>query len=242
VNPPDPNVDPLTETMRGFLFDHLHGAPGEEFHYTDAGYSLLGAVIQAVTGKVYADYMQGHWLEPLGMSHSTLAGEEVDPAAQATGYTTAADGTMAPAQGDCDARYAPACALWASCEEMAQVAQLMSARGEVDGVRLLQPETFESMWTSAVETGDLATLGEWYGPSFAEYGLGWDMGSKDGHPLVGHSGGGRGYNTRLLYAPDDDVAVIAASNHDSEGPMPLRDLASDLTTDVLYLLLGIEQE
>ncbi len=43
-------------------------APYEKFAYSNLGYSLLGNVIEAVTGSTWADYVQQQILDPLGMT------------------------------------------------------------------------------------------------------------------------------------------------------------------------------
>ena len=75
---------------------------------------------------------------------------------------------------------------------------------------LLQPESMEAMWTPLSSTGWM--LGPTYGPPFEHYGLGWFVGEKDGHRLVGHMGAGDGINAQILLAPDDGLAVIAMDN------------------------------
>lgn len=43
---------------------------GLEFEYSNSNYILLGLVIEAACGESYADYIQNHIFNPLGMSHS----------------------------------------------------------------------------------------------------------------------------------------------------------------------------
>ncbi len=45
-------------------------APGEKFLYNNSGYVLLGAIIEAVTGLGYADFLRQRIFEPLGMSRT----------------------------------------------------------------------------------------------------------------------------------------------------------------------------
>ena len=43
---------------------------GDTFEYSNSNYQLLGLIIEAVTGKAYADYVQNSILTPLRMNHS----------------------------------------------------------------------------------------------------------------------------------------------------------------------------
>ena len=61
-------------------------APGEHFSYSDTGYKLLGLVLEAVTGKEYAQLIKEKILEPLEMNDTFAAtANELRPR-MATGY------------------------------------------------------------------------------------------------------------------------------------------------------------
>jgi len=42
--------------------------PGKKFEYSNSGYLVLGAIIEAVTDQSYCDYIQGNIFEPSGMT------------------------------------------------------------------------------------------------------------------------------------------------------------------------------
>jgi CubicO group peptidase (beta-lactamase class C family)/tetratricopeptide (TPR) repeat protein len=50
----------------------LIAEPGTKYSYSSYGYVLLGAVIEAVSGQSYGEYMRMHIFEPLGMSATRL--------------------------------------------------------------------------------------------------------------------------------------------------------------------------
>lgn len=50
----------------------VRSKPGTRFSYSNMGYSLLGLVIEKVTGQPYVSYLDEHLLKPLGMVHSTF--------------------------------------------------------------------------------------------------------------------------------------------------------------------------
>lgn len=47
--------------------------PGSRTEYSNGGYYILGALIEAVSGQSYGDYVQAHILEPLKMTHSGVS-------------------------------------------------------------------------------------------------------------------------------------------------------------------------
>lgn len=70
--------------------------PGERFHYSGAGYILLGMVIEAVTGQTYFDYVTRDIFARLGMRRSGfIATDDVEPEV-AEGYTLVGDSPGGP--------------------------------------------------------------------------------------------------------------------------------------------------
>jgi CubicO group peptidase (beta-lactamase class C family) len=51
-----------------FAADPLLFAPGAKFQYSNAGYMVLGAIIEKVSGQDYYSYVQEHVYEPAGMN------------------------------------------------------------------------------------------------------------------------------------------------------------------------------
>ncbi len=56
------------ETVRKVLDRPLQFEPGEEFSYSNAGYSLLAAIIENVSGQSYEEFMHKNIFEPAGMA------------------------------------------------------------------------------------------------------------------------------------------------------------------------------
>lgn len=77
-----------------------HGAvriiypPGEAVHYSGGGYTLLQLLVEEVSNKSFADYMQRQVLGPLGMTQSTFEGNSTIRKSIATPYAT--DGGVLP--------------------------------------------------------------------------------------------------------------------------------------------------
>ena len=59
------------ESLALFKDDALLSAPGQEFHYTTHGFTLLARVIEEVTGQPFHKYMQAQFKE-LGLSNTFL--------------------------------------------------------------------------------------------------------------------------------------------------------------------------
>lgn len=52
------------------LSSPLRWKPGEKYAYSNAGYSILGAIIEIVSGKGYEEYLHDHLFKPSGMEHT----------------------------------------------------------------------------------------------------------------------------------------------------------------------------
>lgn len=63
-----------TRTIIRYALDkRLHFTPGTGRAYSNLGYSILGLVIEKVSGTTYEDYCRKHVLEPVGIYDMTLA-------------------------------------------------------------------------------------------------------------------------------------------------------------------------
>jgi CubicO group peptidase (beta-lactamase class C family) len=69
-------------------------APGDRFHYNNAGYIMLGLLVEAVSGMAFADYVEQHIFLPCGMKHSGYYTLDNLPANTAMGYLEQTDGTL----------------------------------------------------------------------------------------------------------------------------------------------------
>jgi cyclic peptide transporter len=77
--PQSGDKDALEQTVRTLIGIELTAEPGASFQYATINYDVIGAVIEAVSGMSYEDYMYKHILEPLGMEQSRVGLNEIDP-------------------------------------------------------------------------------------------------------------------------------------------------------------------
>ena len=77
----------------------LYGERGPEFDrgsqwvYSNYGFILLGAVIEAVTGQSYYDYVREHLYQPAGMTRTGRLPEVKEVPDRAMGYMDLSGGT-----------------------------------------------------------------------------------------------------------------------------------------------------
>ncbi len=86
----------LTELIDVFDDWPLEFEPGARFSYSDAGYILLGAAIESVTGRQYSDALEAHIVSPLELGSTGFEERELIDH-RASGYEATAPHTYQPA-------------------------------------------------------------------------------------------------------------------------------------------------
>jgi CubicO group peptidase (beta-lactamase class C family) len=184
---------PTTGLERVALIQHKapNFQPGAQLRYSENGYIILGAIIEAVSGQPYPDYLRANILEPLGMDNTGYEGSGV-----VVGYGP--PGVQAPPV-DLLFRFS-ASGLYSSVEDLYLWDQALY------GDRLLSHEGLERMFTGYARTPSVDFLG-------ADYGYGWFVGSVLGRRAQFHGGGMRGYTSGILRFPEEHVTIIVLRNY-----------------------------
>ena len=196
-------------------------ARNERFKYSNIGFSLLGAVIEAATGEPYADHVRAALLEPLGLLATTPDLDAVDDVDDhATGYTSL---TYAADRIPID---------HISTGAMAAATGFSSTAGDV--VR----------WAAAHFLGDERILPDdakramqhtqWDVEASGEYALGFQVADLGGRRVLGHGGGFPGFITHTWFDPVDRLAVSVLTN--------AIDGAAQTAATLAVRLVGLAQE
>lgn len=191
-------------------------APGERFLYNDAGYNMLGAIIQQVSGQTYEQFLREQIFEPLGLARTQYEHPERIILGRVTGYQPGPDGPEnVPATNGALAFAAGG--LLSTVDDLARWSAALVAG------RLLRRETLELATTPATLNDGTPT----------GYGYGWQIRSYEGHRIVEHGGEFAGFHNHALHFPDDDIFVALLTNQ-LPGVVP----PSQLTMRIAALLLG----
>src|SRR5579883_595318 len=127
--------------------------PGVIPAYSNYGVGLASYIVQRVSGEPFEQYVQEHIFAPLGMAHSTFyqpVPKELGPFVS-TGYQ---ENTEKPPVGFEFVHPAGAGALSSSASDMGRFAMAFLDGGELNGQRILKPETVASMWTPQFRASD----------------------------------------------------------------------------------------
>jgi CubicO group peptidase (beta-lactamase class C family) len=171
-------------------------APGEDWAYDNSGYALVGAVIEAVTGKPWHDYLDEALFVPLGLRHTGYGADPRVAATQVRGYSLH-DDQVVPAKVISMTIPAAAGSLLSTVDDL-----LAWNRALHEG-RVLDSANYARMITPVGKAVE------------ANYGLGIERASVQGRPMLDHSGGIFGFEAMLEYLPGPDISVVVLQNNDS---------------------------
>src|SRR5438105_10012583 len=199
----DSTSPPLAATIASLNGTTLVYPPETHTKYSNAAIAAVGYVLERMSGKPFATALSAAVLEPLGMS---MSGFEPTPAltrelAPAAMWTLDGRTFAAPTF---QLGIAPAGSMYTTVTDLARFVSALFAGGRGASGQLLKPETIAQMWTP-----QFARAGEQTG-----YGIGFRVGTLDGHRSVGHDGAIFGFATTLQALPDEKLGVIVVTTRD----------------------------
>ena len=207
-----------TELTRQHLaeFKRLKFEPGAKASYSNFNYMLLGAIIEAVTGLRYEAYLSDSILHPLGMLQtnfvltSSMAEHEASGSLPLVHFYTPLLPTLLDVKALVRKRQGkllwlkrvyidatPSTGLIGPASEVARLMLAYLNGGELDGARILQPQTVAML-------NEIKPLNG--------HGLGWFMGESHGRSYLGHAGGGPGFATDMRLYPAEKLGVAILAN------------------------------
>lgn len=194
---PDSDPDPYGEALADLADAEPLADPGTEFEYASANYLVLGALVQAVTGKPYDEYLREAVLDPLGMDTAVA---DADAAASVPdGHTFVFGRPMA-----IDAPFDPTGPSYGYLGGSAADLAAFAAASLPGGAGAVAPESLALMQTPAAPMNERI-----------DYGLGWKIDDRNadlGTTTVWHTGGAPGYSAAVILLPELDRALVIAQN------------------------------
>lgn len=210
---------PFAQALDLLKDEYASYPPNLVYSYSNLGYSLLGCVIERVSGRAYAAVMHDALLAPLGMADSALA---VDPGRQqplAVGYRHGRPGAERYYLRD-----TPAGALFSSAADMTRFVRVLFADGQAGSHSILRSDSLREMWRA--QNSDVALDMDF------RVGLGWMLGQpglNHAGPVVHHSGGTLGAASELMLLPRHKLGVIVLVNSPTGSAMIKRVAVQTLT-------------
>ncbi|MFI1996108.1 serine hydrolase domain-containing protein [Actinoplanes sp. NPDC020271] len=195
-------IDGTDGTLEGFVAE-LHrlpiiAAPGVRASYSQAGYNLLGRVLEKAADRPYEQIVGDLALRPAGLQRTCFGLDEVVLHRLAVGHHRDGDGVWQTARP------------WAG--------HPAGSRGNNPGGGIASCVSDLLRWARHhLDSADLRVMAE---PTVAlrastlgdAFGIGWFVRDVGGVSTVGHGGSGNGQFAELLLVPDRDFAVVSLAN------------------------------
>lgn len=199
-NPQPQRVRTVGEMLKQFVSEPLSFPPGQRFDYSNAGYILLGAIIEKASGQSYYDYVRDHVFKPAGMRDTDFYELDTEPRNLATGFMDGPGGTRLSNIFDLDVKGSPAGMAYSTGPDMVRFHSALT------GHRLLRGDTLERLWTGVTDEPGRGSKYA-YGASVAHY---------NGMRIVSHGGGWKGVTNHFDMYPDLGYTVVVLSNYDDD--------------------------
>jgi len=199
--------------------------------YSNVHFTLLGRVIEAVSGMPWRDYLKEDIFQPAGMESATGYASELY-GGNAAIPCTSMDGVIAATRTrKTDRTMHAAGGLGASAHDLARWLLLNLGGGELDKKRIVSAESLNQMRSpqSTLKKPD----GFFANHQRTAFGLAWTLGTYRGERLVEHGGGYIGTSAWVTFMPDKGIGVAAVANASTRLPYMA-------VVDVYDRLLGAE--
>jgi CubicO group peptidase (beta-lactamase class C family) len=174
--------------------------PGTAFAYCNHGFATLGQIVEDVSGMSLQRYFRERIFEPLGMADTDLARSGRVASRLATGYALGRGG--AKPVPDRDWIGSAGGGIYSTARDVARFAAALMGGGANENGSILEPATLSTMFEPHFQPD----------PRIPGWGLGFARGEAGGHRMVGHDGILPAFNSTLLVAPDDGLAIVAFTN------------------------------
>jgi len=190
------------EFVKLALGSELLFKPGERYEYSNVGFSLLGIIVELVSGKNYEDFLYEEIFKPAGMERTGYLRPGFVKSELAVGYRdgvrwgTALDRPWRP-EG-------PGWHLRANGGILSTVGDMHRWYLALKNNLVLSAGAKQKYWAPHIKE---------YADGNSYYGYGWvTQKTERGANLIWHNGGNGIYNAFMGFEPENDLVIIASSN------------------------------
>lgn len=202
-------------------------APGTLFSYNNAGFVVLGRLVESILDTTWEKALVERIAVPIGARTLSPSPYEAILHRAAVGHVGPDEnGVQTPAPFWVMARSnEPAGSMLAmSARDLALFARAHLRGGDAEAGSILSPESAMAMRSTEVRVPEVAGMG-------AAWGLGWEIDRDGDAPLFGHDGNTVGQSSFLRIAPEAEVAVVLLTNG-GDGQGLLRDVVEPLLQEL----------
>ncbi|MDV4099869.1 serine hydrolase domain-containing protein [Elizabethkingia anophelis] len=196
-----------------FKNEPIDFAPGEKFEYNNAGYVLLGYIIELTSGVTYENFIQKNIFDKTGMTNSYYASDRKVIKNSAYGYHQKGNVYVNKSIISFSVPFS-------SGSLMSTTADMLKWQKALNQNLLLKPENIQKAFRKyKLNSGQEFT-----------YGYGWHIKEITGQPTREHGGSIFGFKTMGIYFPKQDIYILGLSNCDCNSP-------TKVTSDIAALAI-----
>jgi hypothetical protein len=178
---------------------------GSAFEYSNSNYILLGLIVEAAIGESFADYIQNHIFNLLGMSHSYTSQTVAKQNGLAVGHQQWFVIPFAASNMPIPQGALPSAGLISSSEDIARYMIALLNGGRFGEVQILSGTGIDELHRGAV---DISAMGI----SLGQYGMGWLVGEIGGTKVVWHDGTLPDFGAYMALLPEQKKGVVLLFN------------------------------
>lgn len=185
----------------------------EQLKYCNLMYTVLGGLVQKLTGKSWEDYMKEKILDPLEMTNTNCLISDLTKSPEfSLGYTVKNDTIIRGKPGTDGANAAGS--MNTSVNDMTKWLITLINDGRYKGKQILSPgfireATSPQMSAPSRPRPGLPAYPDIY---FGDYGYGWNIASYRGHYMVTHGGDLPLFSCTTSFFPTDSVGIVVLVN------------------------------
>jgi D-alanyl-D-alanine carboxypeptidase len=173
--------------------------PGTQWQYSNTNYVIAGKILEKASGMPVMKFLQQNIFGPLGMKSVMNSDMHHLEDTDAQGYIRNALGPLRPAPQD-----GPGW-MFAAGEMAMPVHDLLLWDISLMNESLLSKTSYHEMFTPVRLKNGTNT----------HYGLGVEVGDRDGHRIISHSGEVSGFTAENMVLPQDKMAVAVLTNQEA---------------------------
>jgi CubicO group peptidase (beta-lactamase class C family) len=198
--------------------------PGTVFSYSNPGYALVGAALEAIRRQPFADALADTTLDPLGMAGSTLRPAVARARPHAVGHRLDAATVVTLPTPVNDTRIWPSGYLWTNADDLSRALTALLHEGRLPGHQGLALSVIRRVSQPHTPMPNVFVGGH--------YGYGLMIARDRGTLIYEHGGTMPGFSSMVRMAPERGLGLAILTNLDNA---PLRRVAQSVMATTLGL-------
>ena len=201
------------EFIEKFCSGELEHEPGTIYSYSNAGYVILGRIVEKVTRKSFEQNLQERIFNPLKMDNSGYDRNQTIILKRASGYTYGPFGIENSEYLNMETSPGAAGALYSTVEDLFLWDRALETN------QILNEKYRKLMFTPNKDVPEVKAAG---GRPHSRYGYGWNIYkrthpvTKKGFQVITHGGAINGFRAMFIRIAEKDALVVVLSNQGDE--------------------------